>query len=490
MTERRVVVSTECPTCGAPLDFSEGSNAVRCAHCRSNLLVTGRRQVLTYFIPARIEPQKARAQAALALKRAKTQVTSLEPKLYFVPFYRMTAQDFIWAKPEPKPLPPRSFGSEGDDAAAVLGWGPWSTGRQPSGIDLLALAGSVVGDLLSGGEVAPQRPAEATELPVPSVVPANARFYDEVEFDDQHVEKNFIAADLKGLDLFSIGVRSSVLKLELFRRNDLEERGLIVPIDLDAGTAWKRGLMLSTDRVIYRQTVGGRLSMIYFPFWILRGDGREGPFLVVVDGVSGGVGRTDGPIELEPALKRGGGGGGDVVSFRPLVCPNCGWDIPAQPEDAIFLCTSCDRAWLLEGKELRRIPHAIVTAAAQRGWKSVRHLPFWSLTSGGRQMIVPAFRYRQLKHLQMMATRLARTPQQFETGGEAKGDFVGGFYDAGDAARLARFITAGITIDDGKRVESEPTFSDATLLWIPFRAQGNYLFDPFFGTNLFATLLS
>ena len=35
-----LVVSTECPLCGAPLDFAEGSNAVRCQHCRSNLLVT------------------------------------------------------------------------------------------------------------------------------------------------------------------------------------------------------------------------------------------------------------------------------------------------------------------------------------------------------------------------------------------------------------------------------------------------------------------
>ena len=45
-----LVVSTECPLCGAPLDFTEGSNAVQCLHCRSNLLVTGRKQVLSYYV--------------------------------------------------------------------------------------------------------------------------------------------------------------------------------------------------------------------------------------------------------------------------------------------------------------------------------------------------------------------------------------------------------------------------------------------------------
>ena len=62
--EAQVSVATECPLCGAPLDFLETKNAVRCGHCRSNLLVTGRRQLVSY-----IAPLQSDARAALATAR-------------------------------------------------------------------------------------------------------------------------------------------------------------------------------------------------------------------------------------------------------------------------------------------------------------------------------------------------------------------------------------------------------------------------------------
>ena len=61
--EAGFVVASSCPRCGAPLDFAEGSNAVRCAHCASMLLVTGRRRVLSYAIRPRVTPSDARSLA-------------------------------------------------------------------------------------------------------------------------------------------------------------------------------------------------------------------------------------------------------------------------------------------------------------------------------------------------------------------------------------------------------------------------------------------
>ena len=60
--DRRLVVSTECPTCGAPLDFKEGSNAVRCQYCRSNLLITGRKHVLSYYVKPKVHPHNVLTQ--------------------------------------------------------------------------------------------------------------------------------------------------------------------------------------------------------------------------------------------------------------------------------------------------------------------------------------------------------------------------------------------------------------------------------------------
>jgi LSD1 subclass zinc finger protein len=59
----QVVVSTECPTCSGPLDFSEGTNAIRCPSCGSTLLVTGRKQVLTYWVAPKIRADVAGAAA-------------------------------------------------------------------------------------------------------------------------------------------------------------------------------------------------------------------------------------------------------------------------------------------------------------------------------------------------------------------------------------------------------------------------------------------
>lgn len=64
----RLIVSTECPTCGASLDFTEGSHAIQCGHCRSRLLVTGRKQLLSYAISPKLDVHRAAAKALLAQK--------------------------------------------------------------------------------------------------------------------------------------------------------------------------------------------------------------------------------------------------------------------------------------------------------------------------------------------------------------------------------------------------------------------------------------
>ena len=63
----------------------------------------------------------------------------------------------------------------------------------------------------------------------------------------------------------------------------------------------------------------------------------------------------------------------------------------------------------------------------------------------------------------------------------------GCFYDAEDAALLARFVAAGRrrTPDAVKAAaEDEPAFTGARLVWIPFERAGRSLVDPYFGLAL------
>ncbi|HEY5610437.1 MAG TPA: hypothetical protein VIL97_04470, partial [Thermoanaerobaculia bacterium] len=88
--KEHLLVSTECPTCGAPLDFPEGSTAVVCSHCKSKLLVTGRKQVLSFAIRPKVTKEAA---LALAIKERRGRITLCD--LYFVPYYRFTAHDYL-----------------------------------------------------------------------------------------------------------------------------------------------------------------------------------------------------------------------------------------------------------------------------------------------------------------------------------------------------------------------------------------------------------
>ncbi|HTG12794.1 MAG TPA: hypothetical protein VK746_18515, partial [Candidatus Eisenbacteria bacterium] len=97
----QVVVSTECPTCSGPLDFSEGANAIRCPSCGSNLLVTGRKQVLSYWVAPKVKAEVAGAVARTGRLEARV----ADARLFFVPFYRLTGHDFQWQDVPPRPEP-------------------------------------------------------------------------------------------------------------------------------------------------------------------------------------------------------------------------------------------------------------------------------------------------------------------------------------------------------------------------------------------------
>ena len=506
----QVVLSTECPTCGGPLDFSEGANAIRCPSCRSNLLVTGRKQVLSYWVAPRVKAEVAGA----ASRTGRLEARVVRAQLYFVPFYRLTGHDFRWQDAPPKPAPespalPAMLVGGADRASdrteieiplgSMLGWGA----------DLLlgGRAGDVVRDLL-GSRPSPERSLEQAVLTAPRPAAASAPEAP-VQFLDRYVEKSFPAADLPGLGVFSLGVRTQALQVSLFRREALAALGKIVAPQMDDATAMAQGLAArGFEHVVYRQVLGRILSVIYFPFWVveLAQGGQE--WLTIVDAVAESIVQPRAPVALYDALERGATGEPQTVGFRPLVCPNCGWDLPVEPDDVIFFCTSCGRAWQIHGVELTETPHEIAEVApagtpdtasgvADGGRPTdTVYLPFWLLDRAADgpdgRVCVPAFRYRRLKVLEDLATRLSTKPPAYRPWTGERPTVHGCFYDAEDAVLLARFTAAGRrrTPDAVKAAAAaEPAFQGARLAWFPFKRESQSLLDPFTGLALQETLL-
>ena len=495
----QLVVSTECPTCSGPLDFSEGSNAIRCPSCGSRLLVTGRKQVLSYWVKPRIRADVAGAAARTGRLEARV----VRSQLYFVPFYRLTGHDFQWQDVPPRPQPDRGGipsmvlggGDRTDDRpeldipiGSMLGWGA----------DLLLgrKAGDVVRDLL-GASPAPEVPLEQrVALMAPPRSATTASGEAAVQFLDRYVEKSFPAVDVPGLGLYSLGVRTQALHVSLYRPEALAALGTVVPARVDLGAAMTQGLAASGfEHVVYRQVLGRVLSLIYFPLWLVELSQGAERWLTVIDAVAESVVQPRAPLALADALASGALDTPRTIGLRPLVCPNCGGDLPVEPDDVIFLCATCGRAWQIHGTELTETPHEIARVGDERA-KAPRpdeclYLPFWRLEPAARPSDgpawVPAFRYRRLKALQDLTARFSAKPPAYEAWIGERPAGHGCFYDVEDAVLLARFTAAGRRRAPAAvkaAAKDEPGFQGARLVWIPFRREGGSLLDPVAGLAL------
>jgi LSD1 subclass zinc finger protein len=451
----QLVVSTECPSCGAPLDVSEGSNAVRCGNCRSNLLVTGRKQVLSYHVPARVTADVARLRAKA--QHAAAQVVRAD--LYFLPYYRLTGHELRWqsASRQPPGDPAADEDTSRDKILALFG------SEQDEGRALAAA-------ILAGGRSATQA-QEAGPL----------------QLVDRYVEKSFVAGDLPGFSVYSLGVRSQVLRVSLLRPGTLTPLGKAVGVGIDLEAAMTRGLKDDgASRIVYRQVLARILSVIHFPFWVVELQQGGESWLTLVDGVTESVVQARAPLALQKSLDIGPSADQQTAGFRPLVCPNCGWDLPVSADDVVFLCVSCEKAWQIHGTEMTEVPHEVADVNDLGRTGTAMYLPFWQLDASSRRYCVPAFRYRRLKALADLATRLSAKPLRYERWTGPRPQVRGCFYDADDAALLAGFVAAG-----QERPVTPPAVGTgrATLLWLPFKRESRALLDPFTGMALQESLL-
>ncbi|HEY2932311.1 MAG TPA: hypothetical protein VGK99_11250 [Acidobacteriota bacterium] len=465
----RLLVTTQCPTCGGPLDFKEGTNALQCVHCRSNLLVTGHRQVLSYILESRIEKRHAVDLTLAAFGERGVPPHILRSELYFVPYYRFTAQDFAWQLQDAahnRESDADRFGSDKPEAI-LAGTGAFASQSQWLGGDGLTFTNRKVS--LTADQ--------------------------QVVFRERYVEKNYLAADLPGLGVYSLGVRPAALRLRLFQKEALEPDGKAVPTTLSIEQAQVRGIKMTRDcDTLYREVAGAVLSVIYFPFWIVQVEASRVRQLAIVDAVAKTIIRLDAPNSLYDLLNQRSDMFAEVIGLRPLVCPNCGWNLPVKAEDILFYCAQCKRIWQVEGKQLYEIAFDV---AEVQDSSFAMHLPFWDFQADNgnrrRRFFIPAFHYRRLKLLIDLATAMSRKHPDYNRSAPDGQNLQGGYYDRADGERLARFVAAGLqlrNIEGYNNLNSSALeFPSATLTWFPFREQAGTLINPLTSTGIPAALL-
>jgi len=468
--QRRLVVATDCPTCGAPLDFAEGSNAVRCRFCRSNLLVTGRKQVLTYSVEPRVEPRTAARSVWLAQRKAGLRMKATSWERYFVPYYRLVGHDLRWETVEEAPLfraDQRDTEIQHGAAGAALAWAMGAARATPTAL-----------------RHRPRREKHGA---------LRARY----------VDKNFIACDLRIPGIYSLGVRLAVLRLRLFQRTTLMDLGHVMAADFNPRAALERGMDSTTltSGTLYRQVLGRALSVVFYPLCVVTTEGHDGTSIGIVDGVSGTVLTTQAPASVWPEPADETGGDSAVAGFRPLVCPNCGWDLPVEPHLIAFFCSSCERVWELVGDQLHSLAYRIALPDGHDRARAEeeRYLPFWILSpeeadTGPREFFVPAFHYRNLRVLADLARDMSGRARRYTVTDTKAPALHGCYYDQEDAVALAEITYPGLTRVPDRAIQELRTnpisFSRARLTWFPFRREGRSLRDPFTGRALDERLLA
>ena len=461
------VVASTCPRCAAPLDFAEGSNAVRCAHCGTVLLVTGRRRVLRWAVRPRVSTVEARKLAAFASGGAAARGA---PRLVFVPYYRLTAEELLWQRERVRRA------ARAADPEQPL---------DESGRLLRALGGATRAE----GEV-------------------------ELQLASRAIERSFLACpEIAGLATWSLGVRTGVLRLELFERETLERDGAVVEPTVAADAALARALAPQVPGdTVHRDVLRVVLSLVWFPLWTVPTAARR---IAVLDAVTGSLVARDADAAELDALLAGGGaapGATHVVGFRPLCCPNCGWDFAVRAADVVFHCGSCERTWELRGEELEQIASDVVAPTAADASDALPRLPVWEVRGALRalardgapaapgvalpgRVFAPAFAWRKLGHLCDLGARLARgAPASPELEPAKDVPLAGCTLDREDALVLARMVALALLLDDGNvrfaiargHPVPEIAIDDAAtrLVWLPFAGDAYSVRDPFTGYAL------
>jgi hypothetical protein len=193
------------------------------------------------------------------------------------------------------------------------------------------------------------------------------------------------------LGLHTLGVRSQVLRLQLFSQEHLEKRNSFLPLDVPLREVKAEAkniskLFLEAQDVIPEVTlhrlIGGRLSMIYFPIWYVECVHPGGREILLLDAVGGGVMKRldDGsPIKtklIEDTSRKSFKF--KEIQFLPFRCPNCGWDLPYRPLSMIHLCPTCLRMWIGSDGQWRDIAYGAIHPPEGSSWDGLLWVPFWS----------------------------------------------------------------------------------------------------------------
>lgn len=441
-------ISTTCPGCGGILRLEANFLTTRCAHCGSAVRIKPSTAPPAFLLKPRVERLQVRFFLDRYLKQAGRTLSSTPPEItgVYFPYWRVEAM-------------------------------------------LLRLRNRIekrydIPDWERGEEVV-EREQQATEVslsPYTLTLPADAQ-----------------AAAFPA----SLGVRPQIALLYPMTADYLREDFAIWPIRLDATSAFDHARAaagnldrLSQSGIKHNQShlFGGKLSLIYMPYYLCRG--KES---YLVDAISGEVSPADDLDlpEVDAASTEFG-----ALEIELHRCTNCGYDLP-ENGSLIQVCAQCESVVRLDATaNLGKLPLGfperqregdglfpfyvfdIVAADAGRLQKALRGL------KETRQMVIPAFALGNFEALYRLASRMSSACAQSELIElpDWPRQFAPVTVSIAEAQGIAAAIYARALTGKTDAIDSA-SFNLAAervrLLFAAFRADGYFFVDEYLGAITF-----
>jgi len=424
----RVFINTECSQCGGSLNLEEGTNAVFCPYCGSSFLITGYDKVLSYYIPRNAEERRTAVQAL-----------SQRYLLTLTDHYRIAAVNLFY-------------------------------------LPFYHLRGKIF-------QLVPDHQDDALVL--------HSADANRTQVKTKYLDKSFLATDLEGLKLYSLGVRTSVLQLKLFKKGTLRDKGNVYPVTLDIERALEIGLGKNHKTSADSCVLSRMLSIVYAPVWEVNVKGINRTFSIIIDALGETIIEDQAPFHfLTDHLTEGKSSTFPTISFHALTCPNCGWDIPPDSSLHVFVCTNCHWVWECGVDGFRETRGAIATAPGEDELPQLTYFPFWIFPAQREnlrrqkgktaiaKLFIPAFKVRDLSVIYRLATSFTNVQPELDlmplSNDLPAAQVEGAVMKWEDARKLADLLVRNGTKKAHLLPQGKPS---RQLVWLPFYEKGIYLRD-------------
>ncbi len=145
-----------------------------------------------------------------------------------------------------------------------------------------------------------------------------------------------------------------------------------LPLDIEYSNRNHQSFLTPTEpehddeEVLFYSSIGEALSIVYMPLYIENGN--------ICDAIiNEPLGRIE--PEDEDALRAATTDPQLSVSFLPIMCPHCGWELEGSRNSIAFTCSNCYTAWEISGGKLVQSDWLCVPGEDSKAC----YLPFWKI---------------------------------------------------------------------------------------------------------------